>query len=218
MKNTKVALFDFDGVIADSENLRLDTYKQLFKDKFDIEIAIDKKFMVGNSLLNNVKSLLDQHNITFDIESLIKQRKLYLKSIINKISINKHIYQIILELYENHIPIHIVSNSSKDYMISVLNNNDCIKFYQSIVSGDDFINKKPSPDMYNQIIIENNYDKDKSFIFEDSLNGIRAANSSGCQSIGVIGTFSKSEISEAKYLLNTSKSDDINSIVNIILK
>ena len=75
MKKYSVAIFDFDGVIANSESIRLNTYKILFKNKFNIDIEFNEKSLIGNSENSNLIYLLDKYNLNSNIESLKDLRK-----------------------------------------------------------------------------------------------------------------------------------------------
>ena len=71
----KAFIFDLDGVVIDSESLRMQTYKELFKKNFNIQIEIINAELIGNSEESNLNFLSKKYSINADINSLIKQRK-----------------------------------------------------------------------------------------------------------------------------------------------
>jgi beta-phosphoglucomutase-like phosphatase (HAD superfamily) len=66
------AFFDFDGVIVDSEPIRMDTYKNLFLEVYGVDIDIDKYSMVGKSENHNLANLLKINNLDNDPVHLLR--------------------------------------------------------------------------------------------------------------------------------------------------
>ena len=77
----KVVLFDLDGVLIDSEEYRLETYRTVFFDLFQLKIEFNRDEFVGRSEKENIKSFCqtinkDNINDGFLSESEISELKL----------------------------------------------------------------------------------------------------------------------------------------------
>ena len=206
LKRFSFALFDFDGVIVDSEPLRLDTYKTLFNEIYEKDVKIDRLRMVGKPESYNLKELLKQNNLDYNKDTLLflkKQRsKILIEEAKKKLPIIRNINYIINSLSSLNIPMGIVTNSSRNYIHTVMhalkmNIND---FH--IVSGDNVSKPKPDPQGYMIAIKEMNVSKKKGLAFEDSKNGLEAikSSSSSLSTAAVLSTYSKAELDAEFYI------------------
>ena len=64
-------LFDLDGVLIDSEEYRLETYRTVFFDLFQLKIEFNRDELIGKSEKENIQSLLQQYNLEIEIDYLI---------------------------------------------------------------------------------------------------------------------------------------------------
>ena len=115
MKKYKYAFFDFDGVIVDSELIRINTYKNLFYKLYEIDINIDKT-MIGRSEQLNLKNLLTINKLQFNQKIIANLKKVRSKMLISEAekgfkTINS-VMDIISGLQTMNIPMAIVTNSS----------------------------------------------------------------------------------------------------------
>tara|TARA_B100001093_G_C26774469_1_gene991689 strand:+ start:48 stop:728 length:681 start_codon:yes stop_codon:yes gene_type:complete len=205
-KRFSYALFDFDGVIVDSEPIRLDTYKKLFNDLYGIDIKIDKIKMVGRPESYNLKELLKENNLDFKKDTITflkkKRSKILIDKAKKKLPVIKNINYIINSLSSLKIPMGIVTNSSLSYIQNAMralkmNIND---FY--IVSGDSVSKPKPDPQGYMIAIEEMNLSKDHGLAFEDSKNGLEAikSSSSSLSTAAVLSSYSKDDLDAEFYI------------------
>ena len=120
----RYAFFDFDGVIVDSEPIRLNTYKKLFEIIYGINVEIDNNIFVGRSEKDNLYNLLNLHDLDSDEETINKLRKIRSAMLIKEknksFPVITNTCIIIEELKSKRIPMTIVSNSSRRYIITAL--------------------------------------------------------------------------------------------------
>ena len=85
----------------------------------------------------------------------------------------------VIELLEyckkNHIVCVIVSSSQKKEIEQMIEQCELEPYFDFIVSGWDFKNSKPDPEIYNASVVKLNIDRKHIFVIEDSIYGLQAA-------------------------------------------
>ena len=216
----KNIIFDFDGVLVDSEILAAKAFAR-YMIKFGVEID-QKEFAnyAGNKTVSVVEilskkySIKDQkkfYNDIMDIASNIYKNELTIVSgaynFISKIKIN----------------LFIGSNSTKSRIIEGLESVKLNKFIKpaQIYSFDLVENPKPHPDIYLKVVEDNNLNKDETIIIEDSAIGVRAGVSAGLKVIGLTAGGHWHENRDEKELLEAGAiivTNNYNKIEKIIEK
>ena len=71
------------------------------------------------------------------------------------------------------------SNSVRDSIKTMLEKSNLIQYMEQVVSAQDVLEPKPSPEMYQKIIFDFGLKPEECLIVEDNENGIKAAKASG---------------------------------------
>ena len=180
----KNIIFDFDGVLVDSEILAAKAFAKYMK-KYDIEIDENefanfagKKTVQVIDILSQKYSIKDQEKFFTDI-----------------MEIASYIYKNELTavegacnfLHNTKLSLYIGSNSTKDRIISGLHKVELNKYFKpdKIYSFDLVGKAKPYPHIYLKAIVDNNLNKNETIIIEDSLVGVKAGVNAGVKVIGL---------------------------------
>uniref|UniRef100_UPI003AB227B0 HAD family hydrolase n=1 Tax=Catenibacterium sp. TaxID=2049022 RepID=UPI003AB227B0 len=115
----------------------------------------------------------------------------------------------VLEHLSKHYKIALASSSSLSTINTALNQAGLRKYFSLIVSGDQFKESKPNPEIYLYTIKELNVNKDEAIIIEDSSKGILAANRAGIKVLA---------LKDDKFGLDQSQADIIIDELNDIIK
>jgi beta-phosphoglucomutase-like phosphatase (HAD superfamily) len=91
----------------------------------------------------------------------------------------------------------------------ILNELEIYDHFDSIICGDEVINGKPNPEMFNESIDRFNINKNDCLIFEDSIEGVEGAINSGIKAIGVTSSYSN------KILMDAGATETIENYINI---
>ena len=164
----KLVLFDFDGVLINSEMFYLDFWS---KNLSIHNIFFSEKDLIGK---NNIQ-FLNQFDFTaVQIENLIFEKQ---KAETNffKNAIMDDSLKLLIKLLSKHLTIAIVSNNSLFNITNFLINNDCFNFFNQIVSNDSGLKPKPNPEMYLKAILLHQIKKEEALIIEDSPIGFESA-------------------------------------------
>ena len=183
-ENIKAIIFDFDGVIFNTEplwfaaaitslnKLELKYDKKIgYKDTLGIESSI-----VFEKLLNKNEYILQKKKINLIYENELKLN--FSKKI-------KPFQYLDIFLKKINLKTAIVSNSSKKHIVNLLTKSNLYKFFQddNIISCSNDIKSKPDPDGYNFGAELLGLQKSKILVIEDSEIGITAAKKANISNI-----------------------------------
>lgn len=180
----KNIIFDFDGVLVDSEILVAKAFAK-YMQKFGIEVdekefasLAGKKTVQVIDILSKKYSIEDQQKFFTDIMDIASN--IYKK----ELTTVKGAYDFVSNLKLN---MFIGSNSMKERIIDGLQRVKLDKYFQpKQVYSFDLVDKpKPDPDIYLEAIQDNNLIKNQTIIIEDSTVGVIAGVAAGVRVIGL---------------------------------
>ena len=214
----KNIIFDFDGVLVDSEILVAKAFAE-YMQKFGIEVdekefasLAGKKTVQVIEILSKKYSIEDQQKFFTDIMDIASN--IYKK----ELTTVKGAYDFVSNLKLN---IFIGSNSMKERIIDGLQRVRLDKYFQpKQVYSFDLVDKpKPDPDIYLKAIEENNLIKAETIIIEDSAVGVMAGIAAGVKVIGLTAGGHWHEKRDEKELLEAGAfivANDYKKILKII--
>ena len=180
----KNIIFDFDGVLVDSEILVAKAFAKYMK-YFGIEIDekefanfAGKKTIQVIDILSQKYSIKDHQKFYTDImqiaSNIYKKELTTVEGAYNFVSTTK-------------FNLYIGSNSMKDRIIDGLQRVELSKYFkpEKVYSFDLVENPKPDPDIYLKAIDDNNLNKNETIIIEDSEVGVKAGVRAGVKVIGL---------------------------------
>jgi HAD superfamily hydrolase (TIGR01509 family) len=183
----QTVIFDMDGVIVDTEPVHNYAYYQHFK---ELEIEVSSEMyasFTGNSTKNVFQKIKDHFGIENDIDSLVqKKRSLFNDAFDTKedLFLLEGVEELIKQLHQNGIQLILASSSSKLTINRVFNRFKLRSYFSHIVSGEDFPQSKPNPDIFLEAVRLSQSKKENCIIIEDSTNGIKAAHAAGVFCVG----------------------------------
>ncbi|MEF9961570.1 MAG: HAD family phosphatase [Erysipelotrichaceae bacterium] len=187
----KTVIFDFDGVVIDTEVVYLESVKEYLK-TLNIETTIQAiQYIVGMKMETITKNLQDQFALqAYSIDELIKgQRAIFNQKMSSKdITLMPGIKAFLKTLKQKEIKCILASSSSRDYLCKLLNQFEIEEYFDFIVSGEEVKNSKPHPDIFLKAIAKSTFEKSEALIIEDSVNGIKAGLDAGIQVVGFKGS------------------------------
>jgi len=214
----KNIIFDFDGVLVDSEILVAKAFAK-YMQKFGIEVdekefasLAGKKTVQVIDILSKKYSIADQQKFFTDIMDI--SSNIYMK----ELTTVKGAYDFVSNLKLN---MFIGSNSMKERIIDGLQRVKLDKYFQpkQVYSFDLVDKSKPDPDIYLKAIQDNNLIKNQTIIIEDSTVGVIAGVAAGVRVIGLTAGGHWHEKRDEKELLEAGAfivANDYKKILKII--
>jgi len=180
----KNIIFDFDGVLVDSEILVAKAFAK-YMQNFGIDIDekefasfAGKKTVQVIDILSKKYSIKDQEKFFTDIMEIASN--IYKK----ELTTVKGAYDFVSNLKLN---MFIGSNSMKERIIDGLQRVKLNKYFkpEQVYSFDLVDNPKPDPDVYLKALEDNNLIKTETIIIEDSAVGVMAGVAANVKVIGL---------------------------------
>jgi beta-phosphoglucomutase len=206
----RAVIFDFDGVITDSEILHLRAFNQMLGD-FGLQTEISKE-----DYYNEYLGLSDRDLI----ETLNEQRQLNLnkKHIEKMLDKKKHLFEILAKsdcyiiagvreflqmLREAGVPLAICSGALLSEIELILESNRLSDYFEVIVSAEQVKRGKPYPDGFELTLkklnqeIKSEIKPSECIVVEDSHWGLDAAKAAGMKAVAVTNSYDREKLSAA---------------------
>lgn len=205
----KAVIFDFDGVIADTEPVHLGAFQRTLEglgirlteeDYYARYLAYDDKTFfkrfLGDRGYKHEESL---------IAELIERKSGHYDDLIRgNIEILPGVRSFI-EKITGKYRIAIGSGAMRGEIVDILEFADMGRYFEVIVGAEDIENCKPAPDVYLEVLRRLNesataadiISAGECLVIEDSVSGIKAALAAGMKCLAVTNSYSAEELTHA---------------------
>ena len=200
----KAIIFDFDGVIADSEPLHLRAFQKTVEtlglelsatDYYSRYLACDDRTFFRMFLEDNGRRSAERQ-----IEQLVREKGVrFEETIRNDIEIFPGVVEF-LKTIRGRFYIAIGSGALREEINLILKLKGLSEFFDFIIGAEDTENPKPSPEVYLKCLerFRTDYDRiivaEQCIVFEDSPHGILAAKRAGMKCVGITNSCSSEQL------------------------
>ena len=202
----RAVIFDFDGVIADSEGLHFETFAAtLRRAGLDITRAEADRKYIGLSDDRCFEQVLREAGRDASEEErdrLVEQKTALYQANVHRIELCPGARELI-EAAGRRYPLAISSSARKDEIELVLRRHEIGQHFPILVSSDDGLASKPHPGPYlkaQELLRASELDSlapEECLVIEDSPRGIEAAKKAGMQCVAVTHTFPEERLTAA---------------------
>jgi len=209
----QAVIFDFDGVICDSELLHYKALNATFN-QYGVDVPKDvhwEKYL-GYSDLDNIVAVSRDYNMGLSseqVQRLINEKKVIFDELAAKESIViAGVTEFIQMLIDNTICRAVCSGALRSDIELMLSTSSFADAFEVIVSADDVKHGKPDPEGYLMTLDRLNsaggfIKPSECIVIEDSHWGLEAAAVAGMNPIGVTNTYSRDQLdSRAKKVVD----------------
>ncbi|MCK4752675.1 MAG: HAD family phosphatase [Planctomycetes bacterium] len=181
------AIFDLDGLVLDTETMSHSAWKRAVAD-FGFDLADDLyQKIIGLSIMDIEKVFSDAFGENFPLQQITECRCQYMKEHINEhgVDIKPGLIELLDFLDEIKLPKAVATSSIRELAILKLTATNLIDRFDVLVCGDQIKNGKPAPDIFLKAAEMLEAPPQKCLAFEDSNNGLLAADNAGMTTIVV---------------------------------
>ena len=183
----KGILFDFDGLIIDSESAVYQAWQDLYRSWGEELSFTDWQQLVGKSSqeADPMDLLAAQVGARFDRQSAREEVAALEKEYVAQKPIRPGIKEMISRAGEEGLKLGIASSSTSDWVLTHLSRLGLRAPFQSISCADDVKKAKPDPALYRLSLHKLDLAAHQAIVFEDSPNGVLAAKRAGIFCVAV---------------------------------
>src|SRR4030042_5249100 len=228
----KAVIFDFDGVITDSEILHLRAFNRSLV-PFGVEISTKDYYTnyLGFSDFDCYKALIDNGLLKIDerqIGGIIKEKSKIFEDLSKTEGRTiEGVHEFLQMLEKNKIPMAICSGSLMVEIEVVLEESGLRHFFTEIVSAEQVKKGKPHPEGFLLSLKKLNKKcrppiaAGECIVIEDSHWGLQASRAAGMHTVAVTNSYDAEQLTIAEKIvshLNELTIDDLHQLCNTILQ
>jgi len=207
----RAALFDFDGVLVDSEPLH---YKALRESLQPEGVTIDEEEYRRHYLAyddrESIRIALEQHGKAYDpavVQTVAERKARLFQEQIQGIPLYPGALELVRSL-SREVPLAIASGALRGEIEAILSALGLRDAFRAVVGAEDVSSGKPHPEPYLAAIARlapfaPSLAPNQCLVFEDSMAGIASALAAGMKVVGVAHTYPRSRLSAAHLVVES---------------
>ncbi|PGM95041.1 HAD family hydrolase [Bacillus cereus] len=181
----KAIIFDFDGLIVDTETIWFHSFRDAVRE-YGGELPLEEfAKCIGTTdevlyayLKEQLKEKFNEHALKEKVTTLHKEKMKIPKA-------RDGVKEYLEEAKELGLKIALASSSSREWVVRFLEELQIRDYFEVIKTREDVERVKPDPALYKVTIEELGIELSEAVVFEDSLNGLKAAVAAGLKCIVV---------------------------------
>ncbi|MDD5340034.1 MAG: HAD family phosphatase [Candidatus ainarchaeum sp.] len=190
----KGVLFDFDGVVVQSEALHKETFLELLA-PYGVSVSEERWYreFAGTGSRHIFETLVRENGIKADVGALVEQRKSIYEARVRQGALKETpgVREFLSLLRKKGIKTAIVSGSHRSNVAAALSVLHLGGLFDVIVSGDDLAERKPSPAPFLHAAKLLGLKPQDCVAVEDSVSGCASAKAAGMRLVVVQSPASK---------------------------
>jgi beta-phosphoglucomutase len=200
-------VFDFDGVLADSEPLHLRSYQDVL-DPMGITLTRDEYYAdyLGYDDEGVFTRIAEAHGLRMDerrLAALIEDKTRVFDQMIAAGEMLYPAARACVERIAAQFPLGIASGALRHEIEAILRAGRLDRHFRFIVASGETPAGKPAPDPYRRAAELHGVPPRNCLAIEDSRWGIESAKSAGLRCIGITSTYPREELGMADRVIDT---------------
>jgi HAD superfamily hydrolase (TIGR01509 family) len=193
MREIKALIFDFDGLILDTEFPMFQAWQEIFQ-THGLSLSMQEwAGFLGRSadpeepyvvLENHLKKPIDRER--FRAKRILREKELLLSQ-----KALPGVEPLLHEAKRNGLKLAISSSSDRYWVTKYLTQLNLIHYFDVLKCAEDVTNTKPEPDLYIAALEALGVAPDETIALEDSLHGVKAAKAAGIFCVAVPNQITK---------------------------
>ena len=181
LDNSKSAILDFDGLVADSEPFHFRAYNEVFE-RYGHTLNKEEYWVEWTSKGKGIAGEIKRHDLKLNIDAVeLRQQKFEVYSQFCQSGDIKlfPLAQSMAESLSAHHKLAIASGSWIKDIRNILKNADSLNLFPIILGKESALREKPHPDIFLKAAEKLGCAASECFVVEDALKGLNAAKEAG---------------------------------------
>lgn len=191
MTTSRLVLFDFDGLLADTEPAHMQAYDDVFG-LLGIPAKSQPAQWVGRCTKDILEDVIRETGTTIPLEHIRSEKRKLLLKRLHESPLMPGAFDVLQRL-SPFATLAIVTSSSMAEIDPIMTRHRLHPFFSFRVCFDDVTRVKPFPDPYLAALAKTSLAASNVLALEDSQKGIESAKAAGIFSIAVPNVFTRSQ-------------------------
>ena len=211
-------VFDFDGLIVDTENPGFISWEEVYQE-FGATLSIDDwrhatGYVGGFDPAIHLEQILGRR---LDWSQLMPKREARNWELTLQAKTLPGIEQLLLSARERRLRIGVASNSENGWVEGGLRRLGLRDYVDTVVSRDMVMNPKPAPDIYLKTVQTLQVEPSHAVALEDSEPGCRAAKRAGMKAVAIPNRFSeRQDLSIADLIVKSATELSLDRLATLV--
>ncbi|NCD71535.1 HAD family hydrolase [Mucilaginibacter agri] len=209
------AIFDMDGTLIDNNAYHFLAYQQLFKTHRLPELSQQtfNEQLSGVPGLTGLHHLLDGRFKEDEVKAMFEEKnENYKKVYAPYIKPINGLERFLAELKDAGVKMAVATSASHGNVDFVFGHLNIRQYFDAIVDNTGLTHGKPDPEIFLKAAAQLNMEPANCVVFEDSISGVKAANSAGMKVVAITTTHKAGELKPVNLLINDYADIDINKL------
>ena len=218
--NRRAVVFDFDGVLADSEGLHLAAFQDVFATRgWTLARATYFDRYLGYDDRDLIQAFLTDHSLQAsagEVDILVSEKaKNYDQRLMGGLILFSTAAACVTRL-RGGFALAIASGSLHSEIEGILKANELGDAFDAIVGADDVPESKPAPDSYAEAVLRLHVRPEDAVAIEDSHWGLTAAKAAGLKTIGITTSYPRRALHLADAVIDSLDEVTPDSIARLL--
>ena len=207
MPGTAAIVFDFDGVLADSEPLHLRSYQEVLR---DLGIELDREEYFARYLgfddagaFRAISEAREQSWTDDQIGELVARKTAVFDEMLTAVDVLYPSAADCVERLAAQFPLGIASGALRHEIEAILRRGGIDHHFRVIVAAGETPASKPAPDPYRRAAELHGISPAQCLAIEDSRWGIVSAKSAGLRCVGITQSYLAHELADADAIIGS---------------
>jgi len=179
----KAVIFDFDGLILDTEYALYDAFCQLLQVGTDQLPIQEYATYIGSDGKELYNYILSKSNGELSLEEVIEKSDILHRENLKKPVAREGVEDYLVAAKQKGLKIALATSSNREWASHFLTKLGFINYFDILSTKDDVENVKPDPAVYQNAIKQLGVLPEEVIAFEDSGNGTKAAVAAGANCV-----------------------------------
>jgi len=217
MSHCRALVFDFDGLILDTETPLFESWKDIYREA-GVTISVDYWASILGTSADPQEGyeILEQHlGHPIDRDALHERRMRREMELLKGETVLPGVVDMLRSGKRAGLSLAIASSSDRKWVTGHIDSLGLRSYFETVVCADDVAHTKPAPDLYRLAVERLGVSPSQAIAFEDSAHGVRAAVRAGLYCVAVPNRITQElDFGEADRIVDSLEACDLEELLS----